>query len=1041
MKWNASFSFIIFLTGACTCFLNTATAQYEEENFVRYTTRDGLSDNYITCLQQDDWGYIWIGTDNGLNRFDGYIFKKYIQGAPPVSLPSQGILSLRNFGSDRLGILTYNGFIVLDTRNFVQQDYLVPGHPAFVQRNAVRDVYLLPDSSFLLSTSTGVYRFHQNGHLMYRYDAFSEQHALSARLMYAREIYPVSPDEYYIYLHQNNLGRFRVSENLFEEFTKEDPVFPVFRSLTENKVDWSFKGRLGSDEYIFINKWKDSIVHYHHAKKQITISALPPNMSSAFNWQSSLCRLNDSLFAISHYTAGFYLFRINRQTGAISVIRDKQLPAQKIQCLFTDHEGRLWVGTTNGLLQQKLKKKFISTFQIPLPAHDTLNSFFTAGLRYKNKLYLTRFSRSSGLMILDPASLSVLKTVSFFGTDNQWNEIRSIQLYHPDTLWLGTNAGILWYDTRTHHYGKLRELKPYSAIQNLAWLLSARQPDGYAWMSGYLNGIVARYHIDTRTFTFFHTSSTPALPFLKNKFIVSDAYGDVWISGHALARWNQQLQQFDTLITTYAGRNKYNDDIVTITADAYGSLWLHNAYNGLLQYRVKDKAFTAYDLQHGLPSSDIRCLSNIFDSILWIGHNNYLTHFNILNKKCRIYDFRDGFPDTRPIARQILYDEIDSLCYLFFDNMISRFPVNEPARLYSTSSLLLEEIAVNNNKKYFFADRAFSFPPNTEMVSLRFTVIDYEEGNNYRFFYKLNDAPAWTDAGSDRQINFMSLPSGNYWMQLKSVNQSGEEMFMGFHFSIAPPFWKTGWFLLVFILFLTGMVYLFYRRRIRQIRQRANLDKLLSQTEMKALHAQMNPHFIFNSLNSIREMILSNENMKASRYLGKFARLIRMTLDQSSLPFVTLRNTMDYLQHYIEMEQIRNERFTFSMYADAGINLDETVMPPMLIQPFIENAIWHGGNGTADKISIQVKFEKQGDRLICMIEDNGIGIEQSMQNKSAFTGHHPVGISNIQNRVRLLNEKYGFRSSLTIEDKSRIHHIKQTGTLVRLEMPIDISEV
>jgi hypothetical protein len=948
---------------------------------------------------------------------------------------------LRNFGSDRLGILTFNGFIVLDTRNYVQQNYLVPGNPAFVYRNAVRDVCLLPDSSFLLSTGTGVYRFHQNGNLMSRYDAFREHHALSAPLFYAREIYPVSPDEYYIYLHENNLGRFRVSENLFKEFTKEEPVFPVFRSLTENKVDWSFKGRLGSDEYIFINKWKDSIVYYHHAKKQITLSPLPAKLNTAFNWQSSLTRLNDTLYAVSHQSFGFYLFRINRQTGAISFIPDKQLPAHKIKSLFTDHEGRLWVGTTNGLLQQKLKKKFISTFKIPLTVHDTMNSFFTAGLSYKNKLYLTRFSRSTGLMILDPATLSVIKTVSFFGTDNPWNEIRSIQIYHPDTLWLGTNAGILWYDTRTHHYGKLPEIKPYSAIQDLPWLLSPRQPDGYAWMSGYLNGIVARYHIDTRTFTFFHKSSTPALPFLKNKFIVSDAYGDVWISGHALARWNQQLQQFDTLITSYAGRNKYNDDIVTITADAYGSLWLHNTYNGLLQYRVKEKTFEAYNFQDGLPSIEIRCLSPVFDSILWIGHGNYLTHFNILTKKCRIYDFRDGFPDSRPTARQIYYNETDRLCYLFFDNIISRFPVNEPLRFYSTSYLLLEEIAVNNNKKYFFPDHAFSFPPNTEIVSLRLTVIDYEEGNNYRFFYKLNDAAAWADAGSDRQIHFMSLPSGNYRIQIKSVNQSGEEMLTRIQFSIAPPFWKTGWFLLLLILFLTGMVYLFYRRRIRQIRQRANLDKLLSQTEMKALHAQMNPHFIFNSLNSIREMILSNENMKASLYLGKFARLIRMTLDQSSMPFVTLRNTMDYLQHYIEMEQIRNDWFLFSMQADAEINPDEIVMPPMLIQPFIENAIWHGGNGTTDKISIQVKFEKQGDRLVCMIEDNGVGIEESLKNKSPRTGHQPVGISNIENRVRLLNEKYGFRSSLIIEDKSRLSHFQQTGTLVRLEMPIDISEV
>ena len=178
------------------------------------------------------------------------------------------------------------------------------------------------------------------------------------------------------------------------------------------------------------------------------------------------------------------------------------------------------------------------------------------------------------------------------------------------------------------------------------------------------------------------------------------------------------------------------------------------------------------------------------------------------------------------------------------------------------------------------------------------------------------------------------------------------------------------------------------------MRQKANIDKLLAQTEMKALHSQMNPHFIFNSLNSIREMILNNENKEASHYLSKFAQLIRMTLDQSGQSFISLRNTIDYLQRYIEMEKIRNGHFTWSMNVDKRLDMDETVLPPMLIQPFIENAIWHGVTGNRKNINIQINFKKENDHLVCTIDDNGIGIEQSIKNKNNNDSlHNPFGIT------------------------------------------------
>jgi sensor histidine kinase YesM len=150
---------------------------------------------------------------------------------------------------------------------------------------------------------------------------------------------------------------------------------------------------------------------------------------------------------------------------------------------------------------------------------------------------------------------------------------------------------------------------------------------------------------------------------------------------------------------------------------------------------------------------------------------------------------------------------------------------------------------------------------------------------------------------------------------------------------------------------------------------------------------------------------------------------------------------MDYLNQYIEMEKIRNLDFHFTMEADPFLEPDETVLPPMLIQPFIENAIWHGMNGEDKKIHISVQFKKKGDHLICVIEDDGIGIAEAMKRKNERKpGHQSVSIANIRKRIELLNRKHDQHSHITIEDKSMDAGYPGTGTIVTIHLPLEIAE-
>jgi two-component system LytT family sensor kinase len=202
-----------------------------------------------------------------------------------------------------------------------------------------------------------------------------------------------------------------------------------------------------------------------------------------------------------------------------------------------------------------------------------------------------------------------------------------------------------------------------------------------------------------------------------------------------------------------------------------------------------------------------------------------------------------------------------------------------------------------------------------------------------------------------------------------------------------------------------------------------NINEQLAEARLSALQTQMNPHFVFNALNSIKRMILDGDNENASRYLSKFASMIRMTLDQSKNVFVTLEENIEYLQAYLQMEQLRfDESFKYSIYYDDGLDISEITLPSMMIQPLVENAIWHGLMQAEGEKKLRIKFAECNNKLTCIVEDNGIGIRQAeklkQQNKSP---HRSVGLENLRKRIKIINGKYGMDCSLQIID------VKESG--------------
>jgi sensor histidine kinase YesM len=258
---------------------------------------------------------------------------------------------------------------------------------------------------------------------------------------------------------------------------------------------------------------------------------------------------------------------------------------------------------------------------------------------------------------------------------------------------------------------------------------------------------------------------------------------------------------------------------------------------------------------------------------------------------------------------------------------------------------------------------------------------------------------------------------------------------------ILPPWWQTLVARIAFALALAAAIVLVFRARLNWVRRRERAQeeqaRQLNELKLQALRAQMDPHFIFNCLNSIDSFIIANDREHASHYLGRFAKLIRLILQHSDSTRVPLEREVEMLKYYLELEALRFKTpFTFEVRVDEELDGEPVELPTMLVQPYIENAIWHGLRHKETPGHIRVGFTLHGDQLECVVEDDGIGREASRAiNRQRSGVHRSMGMRVSADRLRLYGELEQGASRVTIQDL--VHpNGSPAGTRVTILIPL-----
>ncbi|MDX1479909.1 MAG: histidine kinase, partial [Saprospiraceae bacterium] len=453
-----------------------------------------------------------------------------------------------------------------------------------------------------------------------------------------------------------------------------------------------------------------------------------------------------------------------------------------------------------------------------------------------------------------------------------------------------------------------------------------------------------------------------------------------------------------------------------------------------------------YLVRDGLASSEVHELHCDQTGRIWLFTTNGINAIDPGTREIRYFGTNQGLPQVFIDPRQIIETSKGEIITVNSNGII----IYHPDSLWHSLSpesvpVALKAIRVNGqeigsevNVCYLEQIRV---PMGKNVVDIAFQGLAYPRDELVRYSYRLDPDQPWIDIGSNKLVTLPDMKPGRYSFQVKAAAPSSQAPITSLVIHVPTPLYQQVWFIIGVLVVMGLIIYLWYRSRIRRIRreeaEKTRINKRFAELELKALRSQMNPHFMFNSLNSIKDYILHAQPEKAAEYLSDFAHLIRMILQHSREKTVTLHQELETLMLYIELEQMRFEHsFDFNCIVDDGIDMHDVHIPPMLLQPYIENAIWHGLMHKEGQGLLILEFRRQGTSVLCIVDDNGVGRQRAAELKSlSATRYKSMGMGITRDRIEIMNRMDSLGISVEIEDKQDADG-NANGTRVTLTSPL-----
>lgn len=971
----------------------------QQHAFTQFTPKDGLAQSQVRCITQDTDGYLWFGTLGGASRFDGAAF---VNHALQDGLPDAQVSAMAaEEGTVWMGC---GSTLVRSTGRIWEQV------PLPVQAKGGRILSLVTDGRGRLYAGTdGGGLFVRDSSGVRALEGFPSDTATSVRTL--------------LLLRDGRLlVGLRTGLLVWENGRCRSVRLGDGRAMTVSALA---EGKDGS--------WW--IGTFGHGLFRIT----PDGQQTALDEESGLLQNNVRCLLLDDRGRLWIgtKFGLNLlEDGRLRVFTVHQgLPNDNIWGAFQDREGNLWFGTDGAGVLRYMGDRFV-TYTV----RDGLCSDLVMNVTADTEGALWLGTYDNGVCRMD--GMAMITTFDGLPNNTVWCGLRDRQ----GALWFGTNDGPVRIER-----GLVTPLpKELAQALQMRILSMAEAPDGRLWF-GTREGLVGVWP-DGRVEDLVAAKNGPGRSV---RSMVHDDRGRLWTGS-------------DNGITVYDGKSfgSYttadglcDNTVQCLLRDAAGRLWAGTT-NGLSCY--DGQRFRTFRFAADFGSNFIGLLLGDNSGRIWAGTNNGLFLFHP--------DSLLADPDAR--EHITLNDGLRSLEFnlnaafrdrkgkLFFGSAAG-LVMHDAERFRTTPSNAPPPIHITGVRSFLqptdWKGQSDSLSTTGLPLGLRlayrrnYLTFDYvgislSQPDLLRYRYRLQGFDQdWLPATDARFASYSNLPHGDYTFEVMcSTDGDTWSAPAAFTFRIDPPFWLRWWFFLAAGLVLVGSAFGIsrYRSVLRQRRERTRqlmLRSRMLQLEQQALNANMNRHFVFNALNSIQYHINRQDRATASRYLTSFAKLIRKNLDASQNDTTTLAEELERLELYLLLEHMRfKDKFRYEIHVRPGVDTTQVRLPAMMLQPYVENSIWHGILPMEQQglVTIDVAPATPG-RVLVRIQDDGIGLEQSMRNKEGASGDHiSRGIEITKGRADVLRRLE--LTDIRINGPEQWHEEgsgKVLGTRVDIELP------
>jgi ligand-binding sensor domain-containing protein len=984
------------------CLLQAIQVYSQTPSFYHYTSSDGLASSTVYDIIQDRNGFIWFGTSNGLSRFDGQHFTTY---RTSDGLNSNSIISLEEGNKSEIYIGNYEKGINVIRNGLIENYCSTINGKSFAL-------------SYLLLTPS-----ENDGQKLYAYRSWGYINVIHERK-------PGTPLDYSISLNPRHITKL-------EKLSNNDLIVLTTTGL------YKFNNEILTK--LYINDFPDTTAYcltegdegsyfvgtkgiIYKIKNERVIKKYKIDLYGESNDVTAILRDKNNNLWFSIMNRGFFL--IQAGSDKISDIGSKMnLQNTLVNNYLEDNEGNIWVSTF-GKGAYCLNNLYLKSFN----ENDGLsnNNVYSIAREKSGKLLIGTFN---GVNILENGKFGQVKSNS---GKTLTENIYSIVNYNNEFFICGTFGESKIIDT-SYKGIKLHMMVPASFCKT---------SEGTYLFGQWDNSISVRKEFESekggsiRLNIFGDNSKINRV-----NQIFEDSQKNIWIgTGLGLCRVSNlsiKSPKTEWKKTLFSSNPVLNSRIKSIFQDNNNKVWFAGE-KGIASYNLKDdsvKAFTNIN-QYDLSTST----SIVSDSKgrIWIGNMKGL--YLLDGNSVKLLNRQTGLPSDEVLS--LYFDDKNNVLTIGTSNGIAFLDIGRFDN-YVFPSPEVKILTIKAGDSIYVNYSNLVFKPKQNHVYIDFKALCFSSPGSVKYKYNLNGE--WTETSHDF-LDFISLEKGKYELQIiaKSMNSDWGKP-CDLIFEVSPRFTETIWFRLgiISVVVFISISFIVWRWKLKNKKNREELEltERINELKHQALSAMMNPHFIFNSLNSLQYLINCHRNEEAIDYVAMMAKLIRKNLDTAGNAFILLSEEIIRLTLYLELEKLRfQESFSYEIITGTDVDINSILIPNMIIQPFVENTLWHGiiNSGSRGMVTVLFSFEEVDiDSILCRsliikVTDNGIGIIEARKNKRE--NHISKGIQIIEERLRLLSAKMKLPQPIMLEDLSN-RNMNSHGTEVIISLPPQLYKI